>query len=98
MKKHWIVYRLPYPFTDRAGDIRVGEIYETNGVSFRAAELAAQKYAQNSPGNSFAVLEVSKVYTAEVIEPVIPPVMEKELPDEAELEEDADAELPEFPR
>lgn len=98
MKKHWLVYRIPFPFANRAGEIRQGEVYEANGVSFRAAELAAQQCAQNQPGTAFAVLEVNKIYVTEPVEPVVPPVMEQVLPDEVVDEEaGADDVLPELP-
>ncbi len=94
MRKHWIIYRIAEPFANGRGEVRQGEIYEVNDVSFRAAELRAQQFAQLSPGNFFTVLEVSKVYSAEYVEPVLPPVMEQLLEEAPPVDQNAAENLP----
>lgn len=75
MHKHWIIYRLPRKLKNRRGnEMEWGDLVGVHDVSKRATEIEAQKLAQAQPGASYAVLEVSNVFTTDVA-----PVVQKEL-------------------
>lgn len=84
MHKHWIIYRLPHKLKNRRGEIEWGNIGGIYDVSKRATEIEAQKLAQARPGSSYAVLEVSNVFTTDVA-----PVVQKELDAAPAVEEAA---------
>lgn len=85
MHKHWIIYRLPRKLKNRRGnEMEWGDLVGVHDVSKRATEIEAQKLAQAQPGASYAVLEVSNVFTTDVA-----PVVQKEL-DEAPAQEEAE--------